>query len=440
MFSFSPSSSLRAFRLVCTPEQVPTVEAMLRAQGYVFEPDPFFAPARRLTVEPRPLGSSLAAFFGLIYIQDRASMLPPLALEPAPGAVVLDMCASPGSKTGQLAYMVGPQGLVLGNEPSPSRLATLRRNLHTMNLTWAVTCCRSGEALSLPDASMDHILLDPPCSGWGTVERHPKVRDIWKEDKVQPLIRLQRALLAEACRLLAPGGVLVYSTCTTNVEENEAQVCHAVEELGLIPEALPALPGFTLDSPLSLPGGKTVDGVWRLSPRTGESQGFFVARLRKPGLPLASVASGSEGDCLRFTAVPESRLAEQGIEPAHLPGPVGMFGDSLHVIPRLALQRLPGSLRWQGMYAGKAGRGGEIRLSPRLRLPAPAHCSLSVVDLEGRDGLTLIESLLAGRSAEWQDFPDKAQKGEGRDVFLRWQGLLLGRVRRKGRRLIWSER
>ena len=67
-------TSRRSFRLTCAPADEPAVEAMLRAQGYAFEPDPFFAPARRLTAEPAPLGTSLAAFFGLIYIQDRASM------------------------------------------------------------------------------------------------------------------------------------------------------------------------------------------------------------------------------------------------------------------------------------------------------------------------------------------------------------------------------
>lgn len=76
--------SRRAFRLVCTPSEEQTVEDLLRAQGYEFEPDPFIPSARRLLAEPRPLGSSLAAFFGLIYIQDRSSMLPPAALCPPP--------------------------------------------------------------------------------------------------------------------------------------------------------------------------------------------------------------------------------------------------------------------------------------------------------------------------------------------------------------------
>ena len=115
----------RSFRLVCPPEQMPQVESLLRAQGYEFEPETFSPFCRRLLCEPRPLGSSLAAFFGYIYIQDRSSMLPPLALAPRQGEAVLDMCASPGSKTGFLGQLTGPDGFVLGNELSRARLATL---------------------------------------------------------------------------------------------------------------------------------------------------------------------------------------------------------------------------------------------------------------------------------------------------------------------------
>ena len=238
---------------------------MLRLQGFRFEEDPFFAPARRLVEGPFPLGNSLAGFFGLIYIQDRASMLPPVALDPPKGSSVLDMCASPGSKTSQLAWLVGPQGMVLGNEPSPVRLANLRRNLHVMGLTQTVTCCRSGENIPLPDASWDYIQLDPPCSGWGTVEKNPRVMDIWKDNKVAPLIRLQKDLLREAARLLRPGGVMVYSTCTTDVEENEKQVLFAREELGLMLEALDDVPGFDLQAP------QGCEGVWCLNPKIGDT-------------------------------------------------------------------------------------------------------------------------------------------------------------------------
>ena len=140
----------RSFRLVCNPGQIPSVEALLSAQGFVFEPEPFSPLARRLLQEPFPLGRSLAAFWGYVYIQDRSSMLPPLALAPGEGARVLDMCASPGSKTGLLAQLVGREGLVLGNEPARPRLANLRRNLAALNLLQAVTCSWPGESLPLP--------------------------------------------------------------------------------------------------------------------------------------------------------------------------------------------------------------------------------------------------------------------------------------------------
>lgn len=417
----------RSFRLVCPPEDVPTVEALLHIQGYTFEPDPFFGPARRLTAEPVPLGSSLAAFFGLIYIQDRASMLPPIALQPPTGTAVLDMCASPGSKTGQLAAMVGPSGLVLGNEPSPSRLTTLRRNLHVMNLAQTATCCYPGESLPLPEAAWEHIQLDPPCSGWGTVERHPSVMDIWKDDKVLPLVRLQRALLREAVRLLRPGGVLVYSTCTTNDEENEAQVRFACDELGLAPEPLPAPPGFELVAPRL-----GCEGVWRLEPKAGDTQGFFVARLRKPDDAPQPVTVFPER--LRYEAVPLDLLREQGVEPTQLPGPVGMFGGSLHVLPRPALDRFPPALRWQGLYMGKTAKNGDVRLSPRLRLAGPG----AVADLEGRKGVDVLKALIQGRSVPSCEvgLTDTRRK----TVLLRWNGLALGRASLKNKRLLWSER
>ena len=414
----------RSFRFTCSPEEIPVVEEMLRLQGFEFEDDPFFAPARRLISGPKALGSSLAASFGLIYIQDRASMLPPVALDPPKGATVLDMCSSPGSKTSQLAWLVGPKGMVLGNEPSPVRLANLRRNMHVMGLTQVVTCCQSGEKLPLPDESWDWIQLDPPCSGWGTVEKNPKVMDIWKDGKVGPLIKLQKELLREANRLLRPGGVVVYSTCTTDVEENEKQVIFAREELGLILEPLGDLPDFDLQAP------QGCEGVWCLNPKMGDTQGFFVARLRKPG--KAEEPAPYTDDPVRAEVVGDAQIREQGIDPRRVHAEIGMFGGSLHALPVQALAMLPDSLHWQGLYMGKTGKNGDIRLSPRVRLEGPgAH-----IDLEGEEGLRIIEGLLTGQSLT---APDSVPAGS-RTALLRWNGLPLGRLNVKNKRLIWSER
>ena len=198
----------------------------IRDRGYEFEPEPFSPFCRRLLCEPRPLGSSLAAFFGYIYIQDRSSMLPPLALAPRQGEAVLDMCASPGSKTGFLGQLTGPDGFVLGNELSRARLATLRANLHACNLPHVGTCSFEGQALPLTPGTWDAIQLDPPCSGWGTVEKNPQVLKLWQGDKLKGLVGLQQLLLAHAARLLRPDAL-------ADIGQRDAVAAGHIGEAGL---------------------------------------------------------------------------------------------------------------------------------------------------------------------------------------------------------------
>ncbi|MBU1596748.1 MAG: RsmB/NOP family class I SAM-dependent RNA methyltransferase, partial [Proteobacteria bacterium] len=226
----------RTFRITTAPSQAPLVEALLAAQGFACEAEPFLDGARRLMAEPFPLGSSLAAAFGLIYIQDRSSMLPPAMLgaglpDQGRGCVCLDMCASPGGKTGILALAVGPGGFVLAAEASRERLTTLRQNLRRMNAANTATAGAEAQHLPLPPGSLDAVLLDPPCSGWGTVDKNPHVLELWTPEKAETLVRLQRVLLERAALLLRPGGQLMYSTCTTHVRENEEQAAWALEHL-----------------------------------------------------------------------------------------------------------------------------------------------------------------------------------------------------------------
>ena len=360
------NTTARYFRFVCAPEETPVVQALLAAQGFSWNDLDISPLCKELADEPTPLGDSLASRFGLLYIQDKSSMLPPLLLAPPPGAMVLDMCASPGSKTGLLAQLVGPRGLVLANEPSRDRLATLRQNLRRLNLANTATCSYPGEKLPLENDSFDHILLDPPCSGWGTTDKNPNIMSLWNDDKTGQLETLQRRLLERAADALAPGGRLLFSTCTTNVRENEEQVVHALEHLGLELVPLPPVPGLIFETPrLGL------QGVLRVDMQASRSQGFFMACFTKPGQPASSFSSFSfnvPGRPVNLaTLAPQDPPAELSALP---PGRLYDFGGRVMLLHEQAA-KLPPKLRWQGF---PRGQGGRKDLSPRSVHPPASSC------------------------------------------------------------------
>ncbi len=408
------NKTLRSFR-VTTEDQTPVLD-LLTMEGFRFEPEPFSESCFRLVEEPFPLGSSLAAHFGYVYIQDRSSMLPPLALSPQRGAAVLDMCASPGSKTGFLAQMVGKDGFVLGNELSHSRLYTLRMNLQTTNAVCAGTCSFSGDAIPLVESSWKNILLDPPCSGWGTVEKNPKVLEVWREDKVRPLIVLQRRLLARAAALLAPGGTVVYSTCTTNSEENEQQVAWAEAELGLVRDPIEPFAGFAWDDRAGSEGTLRVDG------KKSQAQGFYIARLKKPG-------TSPDTDRMSGKSLPipgemsKSALHCATIDPELLPnGRIAVFSGIVRLLPAQSLELLPEGFVWQGFPLGRLGSGG-FQAEPRLR--AFMRDKEQALVLES---VAEVRSLLSGASMK--------TGLSGKEAGLWLKDLPLGRVSLRNGRVI----
>lgn len=405
---------LRTFRLTCPPEHRAGTLALLQDEGFAFEQEPFCDLAFCLCHSPFPLGSSLAAFFGLIYIQDRSSMLPPLALDPGQGSAILDMCASPGSKTGLLAQLSGAKGFVLGNEPNTARLATLRANLFTLNALNTGTCRFAAEELPLPHNLFPFVLLDPPCSGWGTIDRNPNIMQLWSSEKTKPLVILQRKLLTRAAMLLEVGGSLLFSTCTTNVQENEEQVLWAKDFLGL--EQVPIAPfkGFT---PMPLERGGC-EGALRLSPDLGQGQGFFLAKFKKVASPasypfndlkppappafkqrLKNIAAKNAarlnptfGDELAFGAFACPWLEEQRLPPGKL---VNINSNVIFVPAAASL--LPPDFAWQGYLLGKM-TGNQIMPLPRLRSLMPRACDCPLA-LNVEDTAT-IRQLLAGNSLQ----------------------------------------
>ena len=161
---------------------------------------------------------------GRFLIQDEGSQLVTLMVGARPGATVLDGCASPGGKTVGLAGEMGNRGLLVAGDTRPRRLDLLRRTLTSSGAT-----CARIVRLDLRDrapfgAVFDRVLVDAPCSGLGTIRRDPEIRWRRREDDLARFAGDQRKMLASAAEAVAPGGWLVYATCSSEPEENEEVV------------------------------------------------------------------------------------------------------------------------------------------------------------------------------------------------------------------------
>ena len=209
---------------------------------------------------------------GWVTVQDISTGIPVRLLSPRPGETVLDMCAAPGGKSGYMAELMQNQGLILALEKHPGRARSLKDNLQRNGANVAAVVI--GDGLKLPSArQFDKILLDAPCSGFGVLSKRVDLR--WKRtlQDIQNMQRLQLELLKAAAHALRDGGVMVYSTCTIELEENEKVVERFLEETS----------GFVLDN-LSedIPDAY----LWnrnsvRTFPHRHQMDGSFCVRLRK---------------------------------------------------------------------------------------------------------------------------------------------------------------
>ncbi len=195
---------------------------------------------------------------GAVQPQSRASMLVSRILDPAPGQRVLDLCAAPGGKTTHLAALIEDNGEVVAVERHPRRAEALKRTVARMR----ASCVRIevGDAtVPRSDGPFDRVLIDPPCSGLGTLQSRPDLRWRARPEAIGELAALQARILAVGANALAPGGSLVYSVCTISCAESEDVV-----------------EGFLRDH-----GDFTVERRLQLLPHRDGTDGFFIARLRR---------------------------------------------------------------------------------------------------------------------------------------------------------------
>ena len=222
---------------------------------------------------------------GRISIQDEASQVIPLLLEVQSGDRVLDLCAAPGGKTPPLVRGAGENGMVVAGERHAHRIRAMREQFRRLHLP-EVRLVELDAEKPLPfSARFDRILVDAPCSGTGTLSRHPEIRWRLKPDQLAEFHALQCSLLANALEMLAPGGRLVYSTCSMEPEENENVVDEVLKTRGYVSRVIRARAADSLRDRIaegvdahSLFGSA---GYFRTSPHVHHTDGFFAAIIER---------------------------------------------------------------------------------------------------------------------------------------------------------------
>ena len=234
---------------------------------------------------PGELGNAPEHLLGYFYVQELSSMLSPLALQPKPGEFILDLCASPGSKTTQIASKMENQGTLIANDLRYDRIRILSSNLERCGVTNAIITKNDGiflcAQLAKSKIKFDKILLDVACSGEGTLRSSPKTFLMWNYKVVQKLSREQKKLMAYALKCLKKDGTLVYSTCTHSPEENEEIIDFALKNFPVKVESfslpMKTRPGVTKWGNEEF--SPQVANAHRLYPQDNDSEGFFVCKL-----------------------------------------------------------------------------------------------------------------------------------------------------------------
>ena len=233
-----------------------------------------------------PIGATPEYLSGQYMLQSPSSFLPVLALNPLPGEKILDMCASPGGKTTYIGQLMKNEGLLVANDLKKERIKSLFFNIHRLGIKNSIITNYDGREFAKLYNKFDRVLLDAPCSGLGVISKDKSVKMNRTYKEILNNSRLQKELILAAidsCNAKGKGeGIIVYSTCTISVEENEWVIDYALKhryvkciETGLeIGE-----PGFVQFREKHF--HPSIANTRRIYPHIHEIDGFFIAKLKK---------------------------------------------------------------------------------------------------------------------------------------------------------------
>ena len=292
------------------------------------------------------VGLSPVHMAGLIYMQEPSAMLTVAIADIHPGMRVLDMCAAPGGKTGAAAARLSGEGLMVSNEIVPSRAKILESTVERMGIANSVvTSKRPDEIEKALPGYFDRVIVDAPCSGEGMFRKDERAIEEWSAEHVCACANRQRLILESSAKCVAPGGMLIYSTCTFSRDENENNIewfLNTHTDFELVEQH-------------------------RLYPHKFAGEGHFAAALRKTGGERKSCAP------LKLTPCKDKAYAEFIKDTFAVPprGTACSMGDGVNIISFELPEALKPMLRRSaGVYAGELQKG---RFVPHHTLVMAEH-------------------------------------------------------------------
>ena len=365
-------------------------------------------------------------YAGAYYLQEPSAMLPAAVLPVEPGNRVLDLCAAPGGKSTALAEKLRGKGYLVCNDISASRAKALIKNLELFGVTNAIVTAETPERLSqaFPD-HFDRILIDAPCSGEGMFRKSASMIADWTADKPGEYAAIQREILEYAVKMLRPGGMIMYSTCTYAPDEDEGSVQYLLDlpeakEKKLRLESIPECPGFLPGHPEWITGGtEELKKTFHLIPHRVRGEGHFAALLKSDAVSGTEASythaarPGKYPELEEFTCCmkykwPAERLQEQNGYLSLLPE------DAASLTERLRGLRV---LR-RGLYLGEIKKK-RFEPSQALAMVLSEDTFSNCLSLKQEDERVL--KYLKGETLEYN-------KNEVRDgwVLITYMGLPLG--------------
>ena len=307
----------------------------LIGRGVNLDPLPWSKEGLQVYDSTVPIGATPEYTAGHYMLQSAASLMPVIALDPKPHELILDMAAAPGGKTSHIAARMGNTGALVANDVSSNRIRAVVGNCARLGIRNVVTCTYRGQLMGSVINNFDRVLLDAPCSGTGVIDKDPSVKTSRDKKSISENVFLQRNLLLAAIDATnahsKSGGIIVYSTCSMLVEENEGVIekVLALRDVKIVDAELPfGTPGFTRFGPARF--HPHMSRARRYFPHTHNMSGFFVCKLKKISNANKGKNLPSGGDVNQSKRVKAAnKAAKNGSGPS---GPlVAGRDDAVHV-------------------------------------------------------------------------------------------------------------